>query len=49
MPAAWEENSAAKGRKLLIFILLLKKSSEIGRDQKLRGGRVRDRNVETEM
>jgi hypothetical protein len=49
LPAAWKENSAAKWRKLLIFILLFKKSSEIGRDQKLRGGReiemYRDRDV----
>jgi hypothetical protein len=48
LPAAWKGNSAAKWRKL-IFILLLKKSSEIGRDQKLRGGReikmYRDRDV----
>jgi hypothetical protein len=41
--------TAAKWRKLLFFILLLKKSCEIGRDQKLRGGReiemYRDRDV----
>jgi hypothetical protein len=51
LPAALKENSAAKGRKLLIFILLLKKSIEIGRDQELRGGReiemYRDRDVIT--
>jgi hypothetical protein len=42
--------TAAKWSKLLIFILLLKKSSEIGRDQKLRGGReIEMYSIETEM